>query len=133
MKIYLAAKYGHRLTFLPEVADHLRSLGHEVTSRWLTGAEDDMSKADAAQMDLDDVDAADAVIFFGEPEGSENRGGGRWFELGYAYAVGKRCIAVLSGEKAPDSNRDRGGHESVFTALPRVEQYTSIDAAVGAL
>ena len=51
----------------------------------------------AALMDLRDVDSADCVIFMAEPYGSENRGGGRYFEYGYAFAMQKHIIVIQPG------------------------------------
>lgn len=111
MKVYLAAKYDRRFQ-LREIRDKLVAEGIEVTAQWIDNAEESKGMAEAAQMDLDDIDRADTVVFFGLPKGSENTGGGRWFEFGYAYAKGKPCMAILH----------ESGHESVFSALPSVVQ-----------
>src|SRR5690606_27818413 len=108
MRVYVAARYGRRFE-LRTFASALRSNGIEVTAQWLDNGEETAGSArQAALMDVEDVRRADAIVFFGEPHGSRNRGGGRWFELGLAFAIGKRCLAVLDGK----------GHESIFTALP---------------
>ena len=121
MKIYIAAKYQRRLTGLRELAEEIQALGHDVTAQWIWGGEEKKDIREAAVMDVEDVRRADCLIFVGEPQASENRGGGPWFEFGLAYAEGKRLIALL------DTDPSRGGHdhlpighESVFTALPEV-------------
>jgi hypothetical protein len=121
MKIYIAAKYDRRFE-LVSLAEELKALGHDITARWIWGGEEHEPIQQAAIMDFQDVLRADCLVFIGQPQASENRGGGRWFEFGLAYGVGKRCIAVL------DMNPTLGGHdhlpighESVFTALPNVQ------------
>lgn len=116
MKIYIAAKYERRF-LLRSVRTLLEAQGHTITSQWLDNAEESKSREAGALMDVDDVMRAEACVFLGEPKGSANRGGGRWFEFGLAYALGRRCIAVLY----------TGGHESVFTALPTVETVETIE------
>ena len=121
-KIYIAARYGRRILDLKNLAKRLEQQGHEITSKWLLGGEEDRSIEQAAQMDVDDVSASDILIFVGESPASRNQGGGRWFEFGMAYALGKRCIAILHFEKTPVKREHLPeGHESVFTALPDVE------------
>lgn len=110
--IYVAAKYNRRHE-LRDLAGHLETVGIATTSQWIYNAEESKKKEDAALMDLNDIDRADAVLFFAEPQGSENRGGGRYFELGYAHARGKPTFVILTN-----------GHETVFTHL---RQMTLID------
>jgi len=123
MKIYVAAKYGRREE-LKAVHQKLREAGHEPTSTWIEKGEDDTEAAwvNAAQLDVADVMRANAIIFFGQPKGSENRGGGRWFELGLAWSIGLRTIVILDK-----------GHESVFTLLPEMEAFYNIEDAIAAL
>jgi nucleoside 2-deoxyribosyltransferase len=116
MKIYVAAKY-YRGTELKKLCAELRTVGHEVTSRWILQGEEGMTAEAAALMDLEDVDAAEAVLFIGEPRGSENRGGGRWFELGYAHAKGKKLFVVLNMEERGTHDINEAGHETVFTHM----------------
>jgi hypothetical protein len=71
-------------------------------------------------MDLVDIDRADAVLFFAEPHGSMNKGGGRYFELGYAYCRGLRCVAV-------------GEREIIFLYLPRIHVCATREEALVAL
>ena len=90
MKVYIAAPYVRR-----QAAQWLRgtleTAGVEVTSRWLS----ELNNNDhaGAQMDLDDVDAADAIILYNPPN-FHREGGGRHVEFGYAIAQGKRLILV---------------------------------------
>lgn len=118
MKIYTAARYGDMLA-MRGVRDRLVDLGHEVTARWIDGGEEGpngRTLAQAAIMDVEDVLAADVLLFFSQPEGSANRGGGRHWELGYAYAKGKRCIVV-------------GEREIVFHHLDDIEIYETFNDA----
>lgn len=129
MKIYIAAKYGKRFE-LRDLADRLRNRGHVVTSRWLdNGEEAAMTPEAAAQMDIDDVNAADLVLFLAEPVGSQNTGGGRYFELGYAVAVNKAIIAVQPGEPQLVNDGRYRSHEVVFLAHPSVHLVATIEDA----
>jgi hypothetical protein len=123
MKIYLAARYS-RHDEMQGIRDVLRTLGHDVTSRWIDCHTDVVGDFTASftpevlnqrpeacaplgQHDLDDLDVADTVISFT----SNGTGkGGRHVEFGYALAKGKRCIVV-------------GPREHVFHTLAQVEWY----------
>jgi hypothetical protein len=119
-------------------AETLRAAGHTVTSRWVYGSEtergEDQSESTAvraSKMDIADVLEAETILFFGEPRGSSNRGGGRWFELGLAYASGLRCICVLNMNDEAVHDHNESGHESVFTHI--FECYQSFEEAMVAL
>lgn len=131
-KIYIAAKYARRLTGLRDLAAALKVLGYEITAQWLEDAEDGPDHIqDCAIRDVEDVRRADILVFIGEPQASENRGGGRWFEFGWAHAYGLRCIAVLDLDPTKGGHDHLPiGHESVFTALPDVEIVTSFDELI---
>jgi len=117
MKIYLAALYS-RMDDMRECAAKLRAKGHEITAQWITGiGATKETAAEAAIMDLDDVKRADAIIFFAQSKGSFNKGGGRHFEFGYAYALGKRCFVV-------------GELEQVFCNLPDVKVFDTFQNAL---
>lgn len=109
MRLYLAA----RMSRLPELARYrkeLEGMGYEVTSRWLNNEEDGLTFADIADLDLDDVRRADAIVLFTQEAGSANVGGNRLIEFGYAWALGKDLNIV--GEK-----------ELVFLHHPRVRHH----------
>jgi nucleoside 2-deoxyribosyltransferase len=119
MKFYLAARYSRRKE-LCERRDLLRTLGHEVTSRWLDGdypadpsgrslVAPDEVRARVAAEDMADVLAADLFVAFTE-EGRTDGRGGRHVELGIALAAKKRVIVV-------------GPAENVFCCHPRVERF----------
>jgi len=103
MKIYLASNYSTH----PEMREHaktLEALGHKVTSEWINGTHGGDDRALYAQIDLRDVDAADAVIFFSEsPEGS------RMFE--YQRAT--------RGLRAPDLAIPETDLQIVFGVVPQ--------------
>jgi hypothetical protein len=123
MKVYIAAKYSRRYE-LRALRDALQVMGHPVTAQWLDNAEESKGLAQAAEMDVDDVLRADALLFMGEPRGSQNRGGGRWFEFGVAYQAGKVCYVICPPSSDPsDERRD----ESVFTHLPSVIRFNDIE------
>lgn len=120
MKIYLAARFSQH----PEmqgVRDVLTAMGHEVTSRWIdlhNGEQphsilgqqlnDDPSAHEFIGLnDLEDLEAADAVISFTVVGGGK---GGRHVEFGYGLALMRRMILV-------------GPREHAFHCLPCVEHY----------
>lgn len=96
----------------------LNAHGHVCTSRWVRGDEAGQGLANAAQMDLDDVDAADVVISYVLPKGSMFSSGGRHVEFG--YAVAKRKILINVGPEA----------ENLFHNLPTVTTVPTIEKAM---
>ncbi|PKN20407.1 MAG: hypothetical protein CVU71_01045 [Deltaproteobacteria bacterium HGW-Deltaproteobacteria-6] len=120
MKIYLASRY-IRIEEMRKVADTLRNVGHEITSRWINGnhqISDDGLSAEAkeeersrfATEDYCDLTAADCCINFTEKPRSTNSRGGRHVEFGMAVQAGIRLIVV-------------GPRENVFHYLPFIEWY----------
>jgi hypothetical protein len=116
MKIYLAARYSRR-DEMAQKADWLKDKGYKITSRWVYGGEEGLSRKDIAILDYDDVIAADTIILFTEPKGSYNRGGGRHTEFGIAYEADKECFVV-------------GEDEQVFVNLPGVVRFNSLEEFV---
>ena len=123
MKIYLCARYS-RWPEMAECARQLEQIGHEVTSRWIRGghqADDDLRTRRVVKLateDFEDIKAADCLIAFAEPSrvSSSSRGGRHW-EFGAAYALGKRCVAI--------------SHiENLFFRMPGVETATLSPACV---
>jgi hypothetical protein len=107
MRIYLAARFDRRLEMVA-MAESIRALGHQVTSRWINGF--GKQNADNALYDLTDVTAADAVVSFTEdPKACETfvARGGRHVEFGYALKAGKQLFVV-------------GPRENIFHRLPEV-------------
>ena len=99
MIYYLAASYSRRAE-IKAYADQIEALGFDVSSRWLIGEHEAKDKIATprewwawAKDDLADIDLADALIAFTEPQGNAGRGG-RHFEWGYAVAKGKKLITV---------------------------------------
>ena len=117
MKIYLAATFGSRPE-MERVADRLKLHGFTITSEWVYGGEDGLSREQIAIMDLEHVDAADAVVSFTYPRGTLTSGGGRHVEFGYGLARGKRLVLI-------------GARENVFHEFPGVELYPTLDAWLG--
>lgn len=113
MKIYVAALFGSRPQ-MELVCDKLKSLGHEVTARWVYGGEEGLSRTKIALLDLEDVDDADIVLSFTLPLGTLFNGGGRHVEFGYALAKGKRVVII-------------GERECVFHHHPRVLQFDTLN------
>lgn len=114
MRIYLAATYGQMLE-MRNIASKLRDAGHEITARWIDGKEEGQTKGFGARMDIADIDYADTIISFTLAPHTLHTGGGRHFEMGYAYCAGKRTIIIgLKGEH-------------IFHFLPSVEHYETLD------
>ena len=109
MKIYLAAPYSLKYE-VSKKADHLRRLGFIVTSSWLEEPErpdiqlQDLSnkeRIERAVRNLNDVDAADALVLFSHPDSR----GGKHVEFGHA----RNKIRIVVGP-----------HENIFHYLPMV-------------
>jgi len=120
MKLYLAARFSRMQEMGGVVAEQITKRGHTITAQWITGKEDanGMTRRQAAVMDTSDVREADVLLFFAEPRGSANVGGGRHWEFGYAYALGKPCIVI-------------GDSEQVFCDLPNVVRVPDLTTALG--
>lgn len=110
--IYLAGRFT-RKDELATYANDLEALGYTVTSRWLTGTHDattehaltDADLARFAREDLEDIDAADWLIFFAETPDAGYMSGGRHVEFGYALAKGKSVYVI-----GPAENVFHAGH-----------------------
>jgi nucleoside 2-deoxyribosyltransferase len=113
-KFYLAARFSRRAE-LRDYRDALKALGHVVTSSWLDIAEEDPTAAvKCAKRDIADIRAADILVAFTEPERSPWTRGGRHYEAGCAFAVGKKLMLV-------------GPVENIFYALPEWQKFSSFD------
>jgi nucleoside 2-deoxyribosyltransferase len=116
MKIYLASNYTSH-PYMREVAASLTDLGHEITSEWIQGTHSSHDHAGYAAIDLRDIDAADALIFFSQDfEGSRTRGG-KHVEFGYALAKNKLVCVV-------------GERKNVFHWMPSVVIFNDFSACV---
>lgn len=129
MKAYLAGRYSRR-SELCACRDQLRSLGIEVTSRWLDGdyptdpsgrslVAPDRVRARVAAEDMSDVLDADMLVAFTEPDRNDGRGG-RHVEFGIALAAGKSLIVI-------------GAAENVFYCHPHVKRFPAWDDFIGFL
>ncbi|MGB3330136.1 MAG: hypothetical protein WBA46_14340 [Thermomicrobiales bacterium] len=122
MRVYLAGRFSRKDELGP-VSQQLMHEGHVVTSRWLTGAHDwngvpdeeipEYAQAWFGRDDLDDIQAADAIVCFTEESGTGPARGGRHVEMGFALGLGKTVIAC-------------GPIENVFYALPEVIKCQSV-------
>lgn len=128
MKYYLASRFGRQAEMIA-VAQRLRAIGHDVTSRWLDVDRasqptdpDDRSKALAKQADMNETDLllADIVVSFTDGltglTGLVGKGG-RHVEFGFALARNKVVIII-------------GPRENVFHYHPRVILLTDADALI---
>lgn len=111
--VYLAAKFSRREE-LEKLVPFFKDCKYDCIARWVFGGEEGLSREDIALLDLEDVDAADAIILFTHPRGEPQPGGGRFVEFGYALAKGKECIVI-------------GPAENVFMSHPKVKSYTDLD------
>lgn len=113
MKIYIAARYSRREE-MEKVANYLKSKGLEITARWVYGGEEGLTRTDIANLDFDDVKAADVILAFTEPYGSLNVGGGRHWEVGAGYALGKTVTLI-------------GPREIVFHHFENIFSFEDVD------
>jgi hypothetical protein len=116
MKVYLAAQFARQQELLL-YRDQLIKMGIEITSRWLTEEKDPtMSQEDHlrkyAQVDRDDVLAADVLVFFSEAPPSPPRGG-RHVEFGIALQAGKQIVVI-------------GPKENIFHHLQSLNNITHV-------
>lgn len=121
--VYLAARYSRR-NELREYAKRLNDKGVLVTSRWLNERKAlDTQMSDitpqfsrkTALIDLADINAADAIVFFAEDPLIGTPRGGRHVEFGYGLAKGKRLYVI-------------GPKENVFHFIPGIKHYKSLEA-----
>lgn len=132
MKVYIAARYMRRFE-LRQLVGLLKAHRVLSTSRWIFNEEQTtLTQEEAAVMDVQDVLAADAFLFFAEPNGSVNKGGGRYFEFGLAWAK-KKPIVAIQPPAMPEGHGIPGKHECVFVALPGIEVVDTVDQAIAAL
>jgi hypothetical protein len=119
-RVYLAARYSRRAE-LCGYAEQLRSLGFEVTSRWLAGDHQiddaglsveakESERTRFALEDWEDLMRAQVCISFTEAPRSSNSRGGRHVEFGAAMAMDQTCYVV-------------GPRENVFHCLPWVARF----------
>lgn len=110
-----------------EVAKRLEARNLTVTSRWLNedkpltghmGDETEEFYIETSRIDLEDIDAADMVLFFSEDPKLGTPRGGRHVEFGYALAKDK-FIRVI------------GPKENVFHYHPRVRHFETLDKYIG--
>jgi nucleoside 2-deoxyribosyltransferase len=118
MKIYLAVAWARREE-IRKIAEELNKITNVyVNSHWiyetksLTGKDSFKLRQEQARVDVMDVKKADVLVRFTD---NLNRKfvpaklatGARMFEMGYAYATGKKIIVV-------------GGHQPIFDYLPGI-------------
>ena len=120
LRVYLAAPY-RRKEEMRDYAIELRSLGIEVTSRWLDEPDKPTVQIPEveptilsvyAEHDVDDVITADVLVFFTDPSKQIIRAG-RHVEFGMALAL-NIPILVVGLE-----------HENIFHFLPEVQHFES--------
>lgn len=118
--IYIAARFV-RQEEMRQYRDELVRMGFFVTSRWLDGhkipegiseAEMNRMRIRLAQEDLEDVARADTVLLFTEAIQHEVKGGrgGRHFEAGYGFAMGKKLTII-------------GPTENIFYYAANIKRY----------
>ena len=128
VKFYLAARFSRKYE-MQEHIKYLVSIGHEVTSSWpyeenastdsFLETATDLDVTLMALRDIQEVDAADALIYFGEQPRVSTRGG-RNVELGYAIGRGKLIYHV-------------GPREHIFHWLPDIQYIDALEDIVNQL
>lgn len=124
MKIYLASMFS-TIKDIKAKADTLRSFyGIDVTSRWLEEKADpncsvkDFSDAEhilCAKTDMEDIMDSSVLVLFSVDGDTPTKRGGRHWETGYAYGLGKKVIIC-------------GPKENIFHFLPDVEVVADFEA-----
>ena len=124
-KLYLAASFSRKYEIAAN-REHFLSYGFEVVSSWLdedvpattlAHQVDPKYSEEMAQVDIIEMDLADAMVFYSQGQGSRNVGGGRFFEMGYMYAQDKPIIVV-------------GEREMIFQYIPTIHV---VDDTYGAI
>lgn len=118
LKIYIAALFSRREE-MEGYANKLKQAGHEITSSWVFGGEDGLTRTQIALLDLGDVDKADTIVSFTHQRGTPTPGGGRHVEFGYGLALGKRLILI-------------GERENVFHHHPKVDVFPDLKTFIEA-
>ena len=102
MKVYLAAQYKQKHE-INKYAQELRNLGIGVTSSWLEephapntqlGEVSEDTRRLYAYSDLNDIDRADAIVFFSQEPTTPTLRGGRHVEFGYGIGTRKKILVV---------------------------------------
>jgi hypothetical protein len=125
MKVYLAAPYATK-ELMQERAEELRHLGIEVTSSWIDEPHKPSTQMHEltheehqqyALRDVEDVIAADVLVFHVDPTGKIVRAG-RHVEFGMAVLINQliRGMPILVVGDA---------HENIFHHLPYVTHYAT--------
>lgn len=124
-RVYIAARYA-RYKEMQGIAQTLRDAGFEVTSSWIGGNHEPIDKATdegshdmacrlIAREDLRDLTRANILLFIGDDPGPYH-GGGRWFEMGYAYAMQPDIQICCVGQR-----------EILFQYLPAIRMFDTLD------
>lgn len=117
-KIYIASLFSRREE-MEGRANTLKRCGFEITSSWVYGGEEGLTREDIAVLDFNDLDKADIVLSFTSPYGTATKGGGRHVEFGYGLAKGKKVVLI-------------GERENVFHHHPSVEVFPTLELWVAA-
>ena len=121
MRVYIAARYS-RKNEIARLVPIFGAHGISVCSRWLRETEaldcklSDFSPEfcrDIAEVDLEDIEMCDAMVFFSEDPLVGTPRGGRHVEFGFALGLGKRIVVI-------------GGAENIFHHLPGVVHYPDV-------
>jgi nucleoside 2-deoxyribosyltransferase len=132
LKVYLAAPYVMK-DVIQERATELRVVGIEITSSWInekhkpTVQMHEITKEEHQQyalQDIQDVVAADILVFHTDPTKTIVRGG-RHVEFGIAIGIGltRHMPILVVGQD----------HENIFHYLPQVTHWDSWDQVKKAL
>jgi nucleoside 2-deoxyribosyltransferase len=122
MKVYLAARFSAK-DEVAKRAEELKELGIECTSSWLQeksspnttmDQHDDSFLLSTAMIDVADIKRSNAVVMFSVDPKEGTPRGGRHFESGYAYGLGKPLIIC-------------GPVENIFHLLPNVTVYSTFE------
>lgn len=92
--IYLAAPFSERVPLMQGWRRDLQMRGHTVVSRWIDEKDEKVEDSIfGATRDIVDLDLCEVLIQHNSTERRNTRGANH-SELGYALALGRRCIVV---------------------------------------
>ena len=119
VRVYLAASWRRQQEIRTLLRPTFEQHGLHVTSNWLNSpdGDDEAFLRRSAIQDLRDIDRCDYFVLISNSPNERAPGGGRYFEMGYAFANHKTIMVI-------------GEPETVFHYLPAVLHFASADYAI---
>lgn len=142
MKVYLASRF-HTQAETRQKAEELRAMGIEVTSRWLeevvadTNANVDAYKQEYlekhAEIDIEDIIAADVLVLFTVDPDEATKRGGRHFESGVMFGMTVAESGLSDALRMPLEFHigliTVGPRENIFHYMPSIPNFPTWEEA----